>query len=272
MKSFTDKVAVITGAGSGIGRALAEQLSLEGAHLALSDVNMEGLKATKERLTGNGKVMLTRLDVSDRQAFEQYCKDVINEFSHADLLFNNAGVALAETVNNCSYDDFEWVMNINFWGVVYGTKSFLPHLLKRPESAIVNISSIFGIIALPTQSQYNASKFAVRGFTESLRQEVKNSNLFVSCVHPGGIKTSIVANGRMHTSMLGEQSHSQQIEEFNKAARTTPAKAAGIILKGIRTHKRRILIGQDAKLMDKIQRLFPEKYTSIFSYILKKLQ
>ena len=253
MKSFANKVAVITGAGSGIGRALAQQLSLEGAHLALSDINLSGLKDTQASLQGNGSVSITQLDVSDRLAFEAWCNEVIEEFGHADLLFNNAGVALAETVNNCSYNDFEWVMNINFWGVVYGTKTFLPHLLTRPEAAIVNISSIFGIIALPTQSQYNASKFAVRGFTESLRQEVKDSNLFVSCVHPGGIKTSIVANGRMHTSMMGEQTHSQQIEEFNKAARTTPIKAASVILDGIRKNKHRILIGQDANLMDKIQ-------------------
>jgi len=269
MQSFAGKVAVITGAGSGIGRALAQQLSLEGAQLALSDVNMKGLEDTRSSLKGKEKVLLTQLDVSDRSAFEQYTQDVLSEFGHTDLLINNAGVALSQTVNDCSYDDFEWLMNINFWGVVYGTKSFLPHMLTRPEAAIVNISSVFGIIALPTQSQYNAAKFAVRGFTESLRQEVKDSNLYVGCVHPGGIKTNIVANGRMHTSMVGEQSHAQQIEEFNKMARTTPEAAVDIILNGIRKNKRRILIGQDAKFMDRIQRLFPEKYTGILSFLLK---
>ena len=269
MKSFAHKVAVITGAGSGIGRALAQQLSEEGAQLALSDVNMQGLEKTKASLKGNGKVTLTQLNVADRGAFEKHSQDVIAEFGHADKLINNAGVALAQTVNDCSYDDFEWLMNINFWGVVYGTKSFLPHMLTRPEAAIINVSSIFGIIALPTQSQYNAAKFAVRGFTESLRQEVKDSNLYVGCVHPGGIKTNIVVNGRMHTSMVGEQSHAQQIEEFNKMARTTPEKAAQTILNGVRKNKRRILIGQDAKFMDRLQRLFPEKYTDIFSTLLK---
>ncbi|MGK0411639.1 MAG: NADP-dependent 3-hydroxy acid dehydrogenase YdfG [Shewanella psychromarinicola] len=269
MKLFTHKVAVITGAGSGIGRALAQQLSTEGALLALSDVNKEGLEETKANLKGTGKVILTTLDVADRGAFEQYAKDTITEFGQVDMLFNNAGVALAQTVENCSYEDFEWLMNINFWGVVYGTKSFLPHMLTRPEAAIVNISSIFGIIALPTQSQYNATKFAVRGFTESLRQEVKDSNLYVGCVHPGGIKTNIVVNGRMHASMLGEQTHAQQIEEFNKMARTTPTEAAHTILNGVRKNKRRILIGQDAKFMDRVQRLFPEKYTSIFGALLK---
>jgi NADP-dependent 3-hydroxy acid dehydrogenase YdfG len=269
MKLFAHKVAVITGAGSGIGRALAQQLSAEGALLALSDVNKEGLEETKAHLKGTGKVILTTLDVADRGAFEQYAKDTITKFGQVDMLFNNAGVALAQTVENCSYEDFEWLMNINFWGVVYGTKSFLPHMLTRPEAAIVNISSIFGIIALPTQSQYNATKFAVRGFTESLRQEVKDSNLYVGCVHPGGIKTNIVVNGRMHASMLGEQTHAQQIEEFNKMARTTPVEAAYTILNGIRKNKRRILIGQDAKFMDRIQRLFPEKYTSIFGALLK---
>jgi NADP-dependent 3-hydroxy acid dehydrogenase YdfG len=271
MKSFTNKVAVITGAGSGIGRALAQQLSREGALLALSDVNMKGLEETKATLQGKTKVLLTQLDVSDRGAFEQYTQDVINEFGHADMLFNNAGVALSQTVNDCSYEDFEWMMNINFWGVVYGTKSFLPHMLTRPEAAIINISSIFGIIALPTQSQYNAAKFAVKGFTESLRQEVKDSQVYVGCVHPGGIKTNIVANGRMHTSMVGDQSHAQQIEEFNKMARTTPEKAAETILNGVRKNKRRILIGQDAKIVDRIQRLFPEKYTGILSFLLKSL-
>lgn len=269
MKSFSNKVAVITGAGSGIGRALAQQLSAKGAQLALSDVNEKGLEETKASLTGNTKVTITKLDVADRTAFENYSQEVIKEFGQADLLFNNAGVALAQTVDNCSYEDFEWLMNINFWGVVYGTKSFLPHMLTRPEAAIINVSSIFGIIALPTQSQYNAAKFAVRGFTESLRQEVKDSNVFVGCVHPGGIKTNIVVNGRMHTSMVGEQTHAQQIEEFNKMARTTPAKAAETILSGIRKNKRRILIGQDAKFMDRIQRLFPEKYTNIFATLLK---
>ena len=244
---------------------------MEGAHLALSDLNLAGLEETQASLAGSGKVSITQLDVSNRQAFEAFSQQVIEEFGHADMLFNNAGVALAETVENCSYDDFEWVMNINFWGVVYGTKSFLPHLLTRPEAAIINVSSIFGIIALPTQSQYNASKFAVRGFTESLRQEVKNSKVYVGCVHPGGIKTNIVSNGRMHTSMMGEQSHAQQIEDFNKAARTTPAKAADVILSGVRNNKRRILIGLDARIMDRIQRFFPEKYTEIFDYIVKKI-
>jgi NADP-dependent 3-hydroxy acid dehydrogenase YdfG len=269
MKSFANKVAVITGAGSGIGRALAQQLNSEGALLALSDVNEQGLEETKASLKGSEKVTLTKLDVADRSAWEQYTQNTISEFGHVDMLFNNAGVALAQTVEDCSYEDFEWLMNINFWGVVYGTKSLLPHMLTRPEAAIVNVSSIFGIIALPTQSQYNAAKFAVRGFTESLRQEVKNSNLKVSCVHPGGIKTNIVVNGRMHASMIGEQSHAQQIEEFNKMARTTPAKAALTILNGVRKNKRRILIGQDAKFMDRLQRLFPEKYTDIFGALLK---
>jgi NADP-dependent 3-hydroxy acid dehydrogenase YdfG len=269
MKTFANKVAVITGAGSGIGRALAQQLSEEGAQLALSDVNLKGLEETKASLKGQAKVTLTQLDVSDRQAFEQHSKEVLSEFGQVDLLFNNAGVALSQTVDDCSYDDFEWLMNINFWGVVYGTKSFLPHMLTRPEAAIVNVSSIFGIIALPTQSQYNAAKFAVRGFTESLRQEVKDTNLYVGCVHPGGIKTNIVVNGRMHTSMVGEQTHAQQIEEFNKMARTTPAKAAQTILNGVRKNKRRILIGHDAKFMDRIQRIFPEKYTNIFGAFLK---
>jgi butyryl-CoA dehydrogenase len=269
MKSFQNKVAVITGAGSGIGRALAKQLSSEGANLALSDVNMAGLEETKQQLPGSGKVTITSLDVSDRAAFEQYAADTLKEFGQVDMVFNNAGVAHAESVKDASYEDFEWIMNINFWGVVHGTKSFLPHLESRPEAALVNISSIFGIIALPTQATYNATKFAVRGFTEALRQELKGSNVYVGCVHPGGIKTNIAANGKLLKSMTGDKSKEQQVKEFAKVARTTPEKAAQTILNGVRKNKRRILIGQDAKFIDRVQRLFPEKYTDIFGALLK---
>ena len=153
--------------------------------------------------------------------------------------------------------------------MVHGTKSFLPHLKARPEAAIVNISSIFGVIALPTQGAYNASKFAVRGFTEALRQELKDTNVFVNCVHPGGIKTNIVANGRMHQSMTGDKSHDKQIKEFARMARTTPAQAASTILKGVQKRQRRVLIGQDAKFMDRLQRFLPERYTDVFGALLR---
>ena len=272
MQSFANKVVVVTGAASGIGRALAQQLSMQGAHLALSDVNLEGLEETRGMLRGSGNVTTQKLNVADRESWEAYAQQVIVDHGQVDMIINNAGVALSETVEKMSYEDMEWIVDINFWGVVYGTKSFLPLLKERPEAAIVNVSSIFGIIALPTQAAYNATKFAVRGFTESLRQELKHSNVFVSTVHPGGIKTNIVRNGRMKTSMTGEnQTLEQQAKHFDKIARTTPAQAADTILSGVKGGKRRILIGSDARLMDRIQRLFPVRYTDIFAWALKKL-
>ncbi|WP_300425788.1 SDR family oxidoreductase [uncultured Thalassolituus sp.] len=272
MQSFANKVVVVTGAASGIGRALAQQLSMQGAHLALSDVNLDGLEETRTMLRGSGKVTTQQLNVADREAWEAYAEQVVADHGQVDMIINNAGVALSETVERMSYEDMEWIVNINFWGVVYGTKSFLPHLKERPEAAIINVSSIFGIIALPTQAAYNATKFAVRGFTESLRQELKNTNVFVSTVHPGGIKTNIVRNGRMKTSMTGDnQTLEQQAKHFEKIARTTPAQAADTILSGVKDGKRRILIGSDARLMDRIQRLFPVRYTDIFGWALKKL-
>ncbi|MDF1764152.1 MAG: SDR family NAD(P)-dependent oxidoreductase, partial [Oleibacter sp.] len=192
MQSYNNKVVVVTGAGSGIGRSLAQQLSEAGAHLALSDINEKSLHETVSLLSGAGKVTLQALDVSDRHAFEAYAEQVQADHGAVHMIINNAGVAVSETVEELKYEDMEWIMNINFWGVVYGTKSFLPLLKMQPESAIVNISSIFGVIALPTQSAYNATKFAVRGFTESLRQELKDTSVFVTTVHPGGIKTNIV--------------------------------------------------------------------------------
>lgn len=271
MQSFANKVVVVTGAASGIGRALAQQLSGDGAHLALSDVNMAGLEETKASLKGSGKVTLHTLDVADRAAWEAYAETVIADHGQVDAIVNNAGVALSQTIEKMSYEDIEWIMNINFWGVVYGTKTFLPLLKERPEAAIINISSIFGIIALPTQSAYNASKFAVRGFTESLRQELKNTNVMVTTVHPGGIKTNIVRNGRMETSLAGDKSQAEQEKDFDKMAKTTPAQAATTILNGTLKGKRRILIGADARAMDRTQRMFPIRYTDIFGWVLRKL-
>ncbi|WP_420590712.1 SDR family NAD(P)-dependent oxidoreductase [Bacterioplanoides sp.] len=271
MQSFANKVVVITGAASGIGRALAQQLSADGAHLALSDVNMDGLEETKASLKGAGKVTLHTLNVADRAAWEAYAETVVADHGQVDAIINNAGVALSETIEKMSYEDMEWIVDINFWGVVYGTKTFLPLLKARPEAAIINVSSIFGIIALPTQGAYNATKFAVRGFTESLRQELASTNVMVTTVHPGGIKTNIVRNGRMKTSMAGEKSLEQQAREFEKMAKTTPAQAASTIIDGTLKGKRRILIGSDAKAMDRTQRLFPIKYTDIFGWVLRKL-
>ncbi|MBD3643872.1 MAG: SDR family NAD(P)-dependent oxidoreductase [Alcanivorax sp.] len=268
MKNFKDKVAVITGAGSGIGRALAQELASAGAKLALSDINEAGLKETADLLgLGEDRLMTRKLDVADRQAFYDFADDVVNHFGYANMIFNNAGVALGATVEDMNYDDFEWLMNINFWGVVYGTKAFLPYLKQAGEGHIINISSIFGLVGIPTQSAYNAAKFAVRGFTESLRIELEMENSPVSCtsVHPGGIKTNIAKAARMDKSVerITGGDKEKAIQDFEKLFRTTPAEAASTILKGVRGNKRRVLIGSDAVAVDTMQRLLPTSYQKL---------
>lgn len=268
MKSFTDKVAVITGAGSGIGRALASELAAAGARLALTDISETGLKETADQLgLGQDRLLTKVFDVSDREAVYSFADEVIAHFGAAHLVVNNAGVALGATVAEMSYEDFEWLMGINFWGVVYGTKAFLPHLKAAGEGHIVNISSVFGLIGVPTQSAYNAAKFAVRGFTEALRQELEIEDGNVSCttVHPGGIKTNIARNARMGASvekMTGADADKAR-RDFEKMFRTTPEEAASTILKGVRGNRRRVLIGADAHAIDSMQRLLPTSYQRI---------
>jgi short-subunit dehydrogenase len=264
MQALRGKVAVITGAGSGIGRALAEQLAREGCALALADINAESLQSLSVTLHGSGVRVTTHvLDVAKRVAVYAFADEVLALHGSAQLIINNAGVSVSETVAELTYDDFEWIMGINFWGVVYGTKAFLPHLLKNNEGHIVNVSSIFGIIAVPTQAAYNASKFAVRGFTEALRQEVASTGVRVSCVHPGGIKTNIARAGRFYRDMSGNRDASRSAANFDRVARTTPAAAAQVIIDGIKREQPRILIGADARLLDRMQRLMPVRYTRL---------
>lgn len=268
IKSFENKVAVVTGAGSGIGRSLAVALAKKGCHLALSDINEKGLQETRSLITSSTvNVTTAKLDVANREAVYQHAEQVIADHGKANIIINNAGVALGETIENMSYENFEWLMNINFWGVVYGTKAFLPHLKATGEGQIVNISSVFGIIAVPTQAAYNAAKFAVRGFTECLREELEIDNCGVSatCVHPGGIKTGIAKNSRMGNlgnfkAITGGKDIGNQ---FEKIARTTPDEAAAVIIEGIRRNKRRVLIGTDAYLIDSMQRFLPTGYQKI---------
>lgn len=256
MQSFTNKVAAITGAASGIGRALAVELSGRGAHLALSDIDAEGLEATAAQARRNGPtVTTTTLDVADRDAVFAWADQVVADHGRVNIIVNNAGVALGATVDQMDIADLEWLMGINFWGVVSGTQAFLPHLKASGEGHIVNISSVFGLVGIPSQSAYNAAKFAVRGFTEALRVELDLADEGVSCtcVHPGGIKTNIARNARM-TATEGVDLERGRAD-MEKAFMTTPAKAARTIVRAIEQDKRRALIGPDAHLFNLLARL-----------------
>lgn len=268
MKSFKNKVAAITGAGSGIGRALALQLAAEGCDLALSDVNEQGLAETAAQVAAHGVTCTTaRVDVADREAVYAWADQVVSDHGKVNLIFNNAGVALGSSIEGTSYEDFEWLMNINFWGVVYGTKAFLPHLKAAGEGHVVNVSSVFGLIAVPSQGTYNASKFAVRGFTEALRQELEMTGAKVSstCVHPGGIKTNIAKNARFSADMkdlIGKDEAAGKAR-FEQLFMTTAESAANTILRGVRRNARRVLIGPDARVIDWMARFSPQGYQGL---------
>jgi short-subunit dehydrogenase len=257
MKDFSGRVAAITGAGSGIGRALAIELAGRRAHLALADIDEVGLAETVAGCEGAAvKVTSQRLDVADRDAVHAWAQQVVDDHGTVNLVVNNAGVGLGATIEGMSYDDFEWLMNINFWGVVYGTKAFLPHLKAAGEGHVVNISSVFGLVSIPSQSAYNAAKFGVRGFTDALRIELDIEQCGVSCttVHPGGIKTNIARNARIDPSAEGF-ADGDAADEFDKIAHTSPEKAARQILKAVERNRRRALIGPDAKVFDVVSRL-----------------
>lgn len=263
MKTFDQRVVVITGAASGIGRALAVQLAARGASLALADMNREGLEETRALIGEVGsRCTLQCLDVADRAAFEAFASQVIADHGEVNVVINNAGVTLVDSVEHQSYKDFEWLMNINFWGVVHGTRAFLPHLQQAADAHIVNISSVFGLIAVPMQSAYNASKFAVRGFTEALKMELAGSHIRVSCVHPGGIKTGIARSARMNLETTGV-SREEMGAGFDAKASTTADQAAAIIIRGMLKNKRRILVGTDAKILSLVTRLFPGSYEKL---------
>ena len=269
MKSFNNKVAAITGAGSGIGQAIAIALAKQGCNLALSDVNENGLANTVALLQAY-PVKVTRqvVDVAKREEMASWAKSVVDQHQQVNLIFNNAGVAIGSTAEGVSYEDLEWLIGINFWGVVYGTKEFLPYLKQSGDGHIINISSMFGLTAQPTQSAYNASKFAVRGFTEALRQELDIEKLGVSatCVHPGGIRTNIATAARINNSVtsLGMDPAKSQ-DAFDKILRTPAEEAAALILKAVQKNSRRLLIGADAKAVDILQRLMPQGYQKIFA-------
>jgi len=257
MKRFTGNVAAITGAGSGIGRALALELAGRGTRLALSDVENDRVAETAALCEKAGaETRAYEVNVANRQAVLDHAEEVAADFGGVNLVVNNAGVALSANIEEMRWEDLDWVMNIDFWGVVHGTKAFLPHLIASGDGHVVNVSSVFGFVGVPTQSAYNSAKFAVRGFTEALRQEmlIARHPVKVSCVHPGGIKTNIARDAR------GVSNREKAASDFERIARTTPEQAAKTIARGIERNKARILIGGDAYVFDAIPRLLGSAY------------
>lgn len=263
MQGFAGKVAVVTGAGSGIGQALAIELGKSGAKLAISDIDTDGLAVTEERLKALGApVKADRLNVAEREAFVAYADDVQQHFGKVNQIYNNAGIAFTGDVEVSQFKDIERVMDVDFWGVVNGTKVFLPHLIASGDGHVINISSVFGLFSVPGQSAYNSAKFAVRGFTEALRQEMIGAKhpVKVTCVHPGGIQTAIARNA---TAAEGLDS-AALAQTFDKLARTSPERAAQIILEGVRKNRARVLVGADAKVFDIVVRATGSGYQRIF--------
>ncbi|HYW02492.1 MAG TPA: SDR family oxidoreductase [Gammaproteobacteria bacterium] len=272
MKTLQDRVAVVTGAGSGIGRSVALELARRGAHLALADLDEAGMRETASQVEALGRKVTTHvIDVSDRGRMERFPDEVVEAHGRVHVVVNNAGVTVVHTVEKMDLDDFEWIMGINFWGMVYGSKFFLPYLLREDEGHIVNLSSVFGIIGVPNQSSYCSSKFAIRGFTESLRGELRDTAVRVTSVHPGGVDTNIVRSSRFRDSMTA-QSKEELAETFRKATMTTPEKAGRLIADAIAAGRPRLLVGPDAKLLDKIQRLMPVRYRGLVDWLMRRGQ
>ncbi|MDO9236664.1 MAG: SDR family NAD(P)-dependent oxidoreductase [Aquabacterium sp.] len=277
MKTFKDKVAAITGAASGMGRTLAVELASRGCHLAISDVNEAELVKTAELASKHGvRVTMTKLDVANRDAVYAWADDVVRQHGKVNLIFNNAGVALTAPLEHVKITDFEWLMGINFWGVVYGTQAFLPHLKASGDGHIINTSSLFGLMSVPTQGSYNSSKFAVRGYTEALRMELEMEGACVSatCVHPGGIATNIAMAGKVDPVMeklTGTSVEAQKRRANKLISTTTPHSAALQILTAVEKNARRVLVGPDAKLLDKLVRLLGASYQVLIMRQLRKM-
>ena len=272
MKTLDDKVVVITGAASGIGRALALDCARRGSLLALSDVDEAGLGATADqaRAAGAREVRTDRLDVSDRAAMAAYATSVADQLGRVNVVVNNAGVALAGDFADLEYADMEWIVGINFWGVVNGTKEFLPHLIASGDGHVVNLSSLFGLVSMPGQSLYNATKYAVRGMSEALRIEMVSAGhpVGVTVVHPGGIKTAIARNARV--SAKEDQAATASFFD-KKLAKMTPERAAEIIVEGILNDKARVLVGSDAHALHWFGKLAGARYQDVVARVSKKV-
>jgi short-subunit dehydrogenase len=262
MTAIRGAAAAVTGAASGIGRALALELAARGADLALADRDEAGLQTLASEIGGKVKVSLHRADVGEVREITEFAERAIAAHPALNIVVNNAGVALLGQFSEIDQAQMEWLFNINFWGVVHATRAFLPHLSKQREAHIANLSSIFGIVAPPGQTAYAAAKFAVRGFSESLRHELwaAKSPVQVTVVHPGGIATNIVRNSRTGSGVTDNARRSQSIDRFDQIAKTTPQAAALRIIDGVENNRPRVLIGNDARMMDILQRLRPATY------------
>jgi NAD(P)-dependent dehydrogenase (short-subunit alcohol dehydrogenase family) len=275
--SFSGKVAAITGAGSGMGRSLAVNLARRGCEVALSDIDERTLAETAGLVKRVSSVKVThrKVDVSEAAAVKAWADQVATDHRRVNLVFNNAGISYAATVEGYDDADFERIIGINFWGVVHGTRAFLPHLVASGDGHVVNTSSVFGIVAVPGQSSYNAAKFAVRGFTEALRLEceIKGSPVSATCIHPGGIKTNIAKASKVHESMrtLGIDDLEAAAKRFEKAFRLSADDAAEIILRGVSKNARRVLVGADAHLIDLVQRILPGRYHGVIARLHRRI-
>ena len=260
MTQLRGRVVALSGAASGIGRALALRLAAEGAHLALADIRDDDLAACADLARAAGStVSVHHVDVSRRADVERWAADAVAAHGRVGALINNAGVAIHGSFDEHTIEDFEWLFGINFWGVLYGLKAFLPILKAEPDAHIANLSSIFGIVAPAGQAAYSASKFAVRGLSEVLRHELDGTRIRMSVIHPGGVDTNIAARARYHDD-VPEAARAMYAEKFRSVARTSPEKAADIIVRGIQSNRKRILVGLDAVGLDAMQRLTPTGY------------
>jgi NAD(P)-dependent dehydrogenase (short-subunit alcohol dehydrogenase family) len=272
VRSLDDKVVVITGAASGIGRALAVDVARRHARVAISDIDEAGLAETVERAKAAGarEVRSDRLDVADRAAFAAYAVAVAEHFGRVDVVVNNAGVALAGDVEDLEYADMDWIIGIDYWGVVHGTKEFLPHLIASGDGHLVNMSSLFGLVSMPGQSMYSSAKYAVRGFSEALREEllVAGHPVGVTVVHPGGIRTAIARNARVSP----REEHAARARLFDeKLATMSPERAAALIVeKGILGGKARLLVGRDAHVTHHLARLTGSRYQDVVAAVTKR--